>query len=111
MTAPPPGFPAELLVFIGAFRSQPWLAVIALLGTVLGAAYFLAYFMRAFLGPASSEAVRAVRDLQPREAAAAAVLAIAILAIGAFPGPLVDITDTSVRALVQRVADSTAGAR
>ena len=105
------GFPAELLVFIGAFRSLPWLAVIALLGTVLGAAYFLAYFMHAFLGPASSDAVRAVRDLQPREAAAAAVLAIAILAIGAFPGPLVDMTDTSMRALVQRVADGTTGAR
>jgi len=105
------GFPAELLVFIGAFRSQPWLAVIALLGTVLGAAYFLAYFMRAFLGPATREAVRVVRDLRPHEAVAAVVLAIAIVAIGAFPGPLVDITDASARALVQRVADGTAGAR
>lgn len=104
------GFPAELLVFIGAFSTQPWLAVVGLLGAILGAAYFLGYFMRAFLGPAPPEAVRAARDLRPREAAVAAVLAIAILAMGAFPGPLVQITDDFARTLVQRVRDGTAEA-
>jgi len=105
------GFPAELLVFIGAFRAQPALAALALLGAILGAAYFLTYFERAFLGPASREAVRAIRDLRPREAAAAAVLATAILAIGAFPGPLLEITDGAARALVQRVEPRPAAAR
>ena len=105
------GFPAELLVFIGAFRAQPPLAALALLGAILGAAYFLSFFERAFLGPATREAVRTIRDLRPREAAAAAVLATAILAVGAFPGPLLEITDEAARALVQRVESRPAAAR
>ena len=105
------GFPAELLVFIGAFRAQPWVAALALLGAILGAAYFLTSFERAFLGPATREAVRQIRDLRPREAAAAALLATAILAIGAFPGPLLEITDGSARALVQRIEQRPAAVR
>ena len=105
------GFPAELLVFLGAFRAQPLLAALALLGAILGAAYFLTFFERAFLGPVTRESVRSIADLRPRESAAAAVLAISILAIGAFPGPLLDLTDGAARTLVQRIEAPAAGAR
>ena len=45
------GFPAELLLIVGALTAHPGLGIAALLGAILGAAYMLSFIRRAFLGP------------------------------------------------------------
>ena len=45
------GFPAELLLIIGALNAHPGLGVAALLGAILGAAYMLSFMRRTFFGP------------------------------------------------------------
>jgi NADH-quinone oxidoreductase subunit M len=98
------GFLGEHLILLGAFRADRRVAVVALLGVVLGAAYLFVHFERAFLGPITRPAVERIRDLRPRELLILASLSAIILGAGLFPAPLVTLTDSSVRALSERVS-------
>jgi len=96
------GFPGEHLVLLSAYeRSLPTLGL-ALLGTVLGAAYFLGVFERVFLGPVTLPRVTSMRDLRRGETAVAACLAILVLCVGFFPRPLLGIVTPSAEALASR---------
>src|SRR5690606_19406848 len=68
------GFAAEHLIVIGAFKAHTGTGLAVLLGVILGAAYFLSFFQRAFWGPLKLAAVRAASDLRPRELGLAVVL-------------------------------------
>ncbi len=96
------GFPGEFLVLLGAFRSTPWLAGLAVVTVILSASYVLVFYERAFHGPVRSPAVRAVRDLRPPEAVAAAVAGAAIIAFGFAPAVLLDTSEPAVAVLVDR---------
>ena len=102
------GFVGEFLVLLGAFRTHTALAAAAVLGIVVSAAYFLAYYERAFAGQPRSDATRAMDDLRPAEAAVALALAGLIFWIGLFPRPFLSITEESVRTLVNRVEQASA---
>jgi len=104
------GFPGEFLVLLGAFRAYSWLAVIAVLTVILTASYVLVFYERAFHGPVTSPTVDAVNDLRPREAVAALVTGLAIIAFGFFPGPVLATSKESVDVLVERL-DPPAGER
>ena len=97
------GFPGEFLVLLGAFRAQAWLAAIAVLTVILTASYVLVFYERAFHGPVTSPVVDAVNDLRPREAVAALVAGLAIIAFGFFPGPMLETSKGSVDVLVERL--------
>lgn len=98
------GFSGEHLILLGAFRADWRVGAFALAGVILGAAYLFKHFERAFLGPITRPAVEALRDLKPRELLVAGSLSAIILAAGVYPAPLVAVTDTSVRALLERVS-------
>jgi NADH-quinone oxidoreductase subunit M len=93
------GFPGEHLVLLGAYRMGAPLLLPALLGTVLGAAYTLRVFERAFLGPATRPRVLKMKDLAPEEWGVLACLGALVLLIGVYPAPLVRIVDASVAGL------------
>lgn len=107
------GFIAEVMVFLGAFRSHtanallpPWLPVLAVTGLVLTAAYYLWTLQRMYLGkfwkqPLLSE--NAFHDLTAREWLMLAPLAIITLALGLFPNLLLQFTDSSVNYFVDFV--------
>ncbi len=98
------GFPGEFLVLLGAFRAYSWVAAAAVLTVVLSAACVLIFYERAFLGPVTSPAVHAVKDLRPPEVVAAVVTAVAIVAFGFFPGMVLDTSTGSVDVLVERLS-------
>jgi NADH-quinone oxidoreductase subunit M len=97
------GFSGEHLILIGAFRSSPLTGLFAVIGVVLGAAYFLGSFERAFLGPIERPAVLRVSDLRPREWIIAGCLGAAVLGLGIYPAPVLAITGASVQAIADRV--------
>jgi NADH-quinone oxidoreductase subunit M len=97
------GFSGEHLILIGAFRSSPLTGLFAVVGVVLGAAYFLGSFERAFLGPIERPAAQRVQDLRPREWIIAGCLGAAVLGLGIYPAPVLAITGASVQALADRV--------
>jgi NADH-quinone oxidoreductase subunit M len=94
------GFIAEILVLLGAFKSNAVngllnesLAVVATLGLVLGAAYYLWTLQRMFFGPfhlkGEAQSVQ-LTDLNGREYLMLVPLILAAFAFGIFPQPLLD---------------------
>jgi NADH-quinone oxidoreductase subunit M len=103
------GFAAEHLILIGALKTHPGAGGAALLGMILGAAYFLEFFRRAFLGPVRLESVGTAADLRPRELGLAGVLVLVVLLGGLVPGIVTGASQPAVAAWVARVTTAGAG--
>ncbi|CAD6877172.1 NADH-ubiquinone oxidoreductase chain M (EC 1.6.5.3) [Methylomonas albis] len=97
------GFPAELLMILGVLQAYPALAVVALFGAVLGAAYVLGFVRRAFFGPVIHDSVAGTQDLRPRELALLAVPVLLVLMIGLYPQWLLCWQETSLQSWCQRL--------
>ena len=97
------GFVGEFLILLGAFRAHWALAAVGVLGVILGAAYFLWYYERAFFGPAAPGLQKPLHDLYPREWGIAAALSVMVLWIGLYPAPFLNMINGSVQKLVERV--------
>src|SRR5207244_3223722 len=85
------------------FRQHWLLAAIGVLGVILGAAYFLWYYERAFFGPVGSRVVAPLADLRPREWGIAVALSIMVFWIGLYPAPFLTRINGSVQALTERL--------
>ena len=96
------GFPGELLVIVGAFRVNPWVALGACLGMVLGAAYMLYLYRRVVFGRITREDLKSLLDLSPREYAVFAPLILLTLWMGVYPSSFLNFFEASVAALVER---------
>ena len=97
------GFPAELLILVSALKTHTGAGLAALFAMVLGAAYFLNLFRRAFLGPVTRADVATAIDLRPRELALVVVFALVVLGVGLYPAPLLEIIRPAAEAWVQRI--------
>lgn len=102
------GFPAELLLIIGALLAHPSLGITALAGAVLNAAYMLTFTRRAFLGPVTQSGVNRMQDLRPREWALLCIPAVLILALGFFPNNLLKVNRLSAELWLSRLLDQPA---
>jgi NADH-quinone oxidoreductase subunit M len=102
------GFPAELLLIIGALTAHPGLGITALAGAVLSAAYMLSFTRKAFFGPVTRTAVNQVQDLRPRELALLSVPALLILAVGFFPNSVLKTNQMAAEAWLSRLLDQPA---
>jgi len=69
---------------------------------VLGAAYTLWMVKRVMFGPVANDHVAHLTDLNSREFVVLAVLAVAVLLMGVYPAPLVNMMEASVHHLVDQ---------
>jgi NADH-quinone oxidoreductase subunit M len=76
---------------MSTFERHAGAGLAALVGMVLGAAYFLGIYRRAFFGPSTQPAVLAAEDLRPREFWLALAFALLIILFGLWPGMLLDL--------------------
>ncbi len=102
------GFVGEFLILLGAFRTHWALAAVGVLGVILGAAYFLWYYERAFFGPVTHEPKRPLHDLRPREWGIAVALCVMVLWIGLYPALFLNMINGSVQMLAERVQQGSA---
>jgi NADH-quinone oxidoreductase subunit M len=92
------GFVGEHLILFSTYRASLPLLVLALLGTVLGAAYVLRIFESAFLGPVERPRVAAMKDLAPEEWIVVGSLCVLVIAVGCYPRPVLEIVEASAAA-------------
>lgn len=85
------GFPAELLLLLSTFENHAGAGLAALAGMILGAAYFLSLYRRAFFGPTLQASVQQASDLRPREFWPALLFALLLIGFGFWPGLLLDV--------------------
>ena len=97
-------FIGEFLILVGVSYENFVFVVLAMGGIVLGAAYMLWMLQRVAFGEARTEAAKKMTDLNTREMWTIMPLAIAVVAIGVYPGPLLEAMDASVTFVVERLA-------
>jgi NADH-quinone oxidoreductase subunit M len=108
------GFIGEVLVLMGMFAYQgpqvngPLLASVGAIGIVLGAWYLLSMLRSAFFGPAKEPAHEdhAVGDLNFRELAALAPIAVLCVALGVYPQPFLRVAGRDVQVVARIAGDA-----
>lgn len=85
------GFPAELLIIIGALTSHTVFGTAVLAGAILGATYMLTFTRHAFFGQVTHAAVSHVQDLKFREFFLLCMPAVLILFFGFYPNAILSI--------------------
>jgi NADH-quinone oxidoreductase subunit M len=103
------GFIGEILVIIGVFQVDSWVAFLAATGMILGAAYMLWLYRRVIFGALLQDHLRTIRDLRPHEVAAFAPLAILVLLMGIYPALFLDPMAATVDQLLAQVTEPPAG--
>ncbi|MFE3542735.1 NADH-quinone oxidoreductase subunit M [Nocardia sp. NPDC059177] len=88
-------FVSEFLVLIGTFSKYKVAAVIATGALVLAAIYVLWLYQRMMTGPLK-QGNEQLRDLVPRELAVVVPLLVALLVLGFYPKPILDLVDPAV---------------
>ena len=86
------GFPAEFLLILSALKTHTGAGLAALAGVILGAAYFLGIYRRAFLGPVHSAVIADAVDLRVRELVVVSLMAVLILIGGIYPNGVLELT-------------------
>ena len=100
------GFVGEFLVILAAVSVNFWIAFLAALSLILGAAYTLWMYKRVIYGDVGNARVATLKDLNRREFWLLATLAAAVLFMGIWPKPFLDVMHMSVVDLLAHVAKS-----
>ena len=97
------GFVGEFLVILASFRAQPLVALGAGTILVLGAAYSLYMLKRVVFGEVANDRVAALEDLDARELVALGGIGLAVIVLGLYPDPLVEMMEPSLDVLARHV--------
>lgn len=100
------GFVGELMVIVATFKANAWYAALAALTLILGAAYTLYLVKRVIWGDVANDNVARLEDINYREAVTLGVLAVAVMGVGVWPAPLIEVMEPSIDNLVNHIAQS-----
>jgi NADH-quinone oxidoreductase subunit M len=100
------GFIGEFMVILASFKANVWYAFLAATILVLGAAYTLWLVKRVIYGEVANDKVAALKDLNGREFLVLGALAAAVLLVGLWPAPLLDVMRASTQHLAQQLLAS-----
>lgn len=97
------GFVGEFMVILASFNASLWIAFFAAFTLIMGAAYNLWLVKRVFFGEVRNDNVARLTDINSREVLILTVLALAVLIIGLYPQPLLNVMHVSVEHLLQQI--------
>jgi NADH-quinone oxidoreductase subunit M len=100
------GFVGEFMVILGAVHFNFWVGLLAATALILGAAYSLWMVKRVIFGEIVHQHVAELEDINQREFAMLAILALFTLAMGIYPKPFTDAMHLSLAHLLEHVAIS-----
>jgi NADH-quinone oxidoreductase subunit M len=100
------GFVGEFLVIIASFKANFWYAFLAAMTLILGAAYTLWLVKRVIFGQVANHHVAEMQDLNAREFVNLGLLAVAVLVVGLWPAPLLEVMQSTVHHLVEQISAS-----
>jgi NADH-quinone oxidoreductase subunit M len=98
------GFVGEFMVILSSFKTDFWIAFLAATTLILGAAYSLWMYKRVIYGAVANDQVAKLNDIGARETVILASLAIAVLLLGLWPAPLLEVMKSTVEHLLQQMA-------
>jgi len=99
------GFVGEFMVILASFKASFWIAFLAATTLILGAAYTLWMIKRVIYGDIANDNVRVLDDINKREFFFLALLALAVLGLGLWPDPLVEVMHPTIENLLNHIAN------
>jgi NADH-quinone oxidoreductase subunit M len=90
------------MVILGALQANFWYAFLAAMTLIIGAAYTLWMVKRVFWGTITNPEVSKLSDVNAREFGILAILAIAILWMGLYPQPVIEVMHASIVNLLEQ---------
>jgi len=93
------GFVGEYLLIVGLFQHSPWMAAVAGLTIIFGAAYMLNGYQKMMLGE-KKEIYNHVTDVNAKELMVLVPITIMIIVMGIYPKLFLDISASSVKELL-----------
>jgi NADH-quinone oxidoreductase subunit M len=96
------GFPAEFLIFKGAFTFAPAAAALAVIGLLLTALYLLTFYGRVFLGPLHARRAGSA-DLTAAEMAIVVPAIALTFLLGILPQLVLSFCNPAVTRLLQQI--------
>jgi NADH-quinone oxidoreductase subunit M len=100
------GFVGEFMVILASIKANFWYAFLAATTLIIGAAYTLWMIKRVIFGKIANDNVAALTDINSREKLILSILAIAVLTLGLWPAPLIDVMRVTIDNLLQHIAVS-----
>jgi NADH-quinone oxidoreductase subunit M len=100
------GFVGEFMVILASFKASFWIAFLGATTLILGAAYTLWMIKRVVFGDIANDNVRELTDINRREFLFLAILAIAVLVLGLWPDPLVEVMHPTIENLLIHISTS-----
>ena len=96
------GFVAEVLIFVGTFRTYPLAGILAVIAAGVTAAYILRLIAKVFFGPLDKRWAH-LTDASRSEAIGAAILVVTLVVIGVYPKPFLDVINSGVEPLLRLI--------
>ena len=100
------GFVGEFMVIMGAVNYNLWIGGLAALTLIYGAAYTLWMYKRTIFGEITNPEVQEMKDINAREFAVLAILAVAVLGMGLYPQAFIEVVHQAANDLISHVAQS-----
>ena len=100
------GFVGEFMVIMGAVKVNFWVGVLAALTLIYGASYTLWMYKRVIFGAVGNPHVADMKDINCREFAILAILAVAVLGMGLYPQAFIEVVHQAANDLIAHVAQS-----
>ena len=100
------GFVGEFMVIMGATHYSLWIGAIAATTLIWGASYTLWMYKRVIFGEIRNPAVKEMKDINAREFAILAILAVAVLGMGLLPEPFIAVIHQAADNLMAQIAHS-----
>ncbi len=100
------GFVGEFMVILAAFKANFWIALAAATTLIFGAAYTLWMVKRVIFGDVTNHHVAEMSDLTRREFMIMLILAIAVIVLGFYPAPIMDVMHSSIEHLIEQAMTS-----
>jgi NADH-quinone oxidoreductase subunit M len=105
-------FPAELMVFIGAYFVQgehstffKFVAVISISSIVFTSLYVLRVLQKTFYGPITDEHYKELKDASLVERIPIIILIAVMIIVGVYPYPIINVIDSSVVPIAQTLGN------
>jgi NADH-quinone oxidoreductase subunit M len=102
-------FVGEFVVIVSAYQANFWIAFLAALTLILGAAYTLWMYKRVIFGEVTNDNVKHLKDINSRETFILSMLVIVVLVFGIYPAPLFDAMHPTLEHLFEQMLQSKVG--
>ncbi len=95
------GFIAEFPIFMGVWKSHPWIAIVAAISIVITASYIMRIVGKVFFGPLPEEFDGHVHDVTILDKVALGLLSAILIGVGVYPSLMVPMVEAGVKNILR----------